>query len=253
MSAIGGTIRLGELVPGGVISHAMKVNLFADKNLYYDSKLLGFRWPALTNDSYASNNYRGKNPALRMGALLAIPPQIADNLNLLTEPGKILLQAFRKIGVAPFSVSFDASGSSDLDNDVLSFTWDFGDGTELVTNEAQVTHEFIAAGFYRPTLTVNDGELSSNVYSDVLIKVQSSGEPLLSLSDPNHFFTSEGFCSSDDNPPISGVIYTLSGRVDHFTVSQNECLNLKKYPPGMYVISVVIDNQVHTRKVVIAK
>lgn len=98
LSSIGGTIRLGELVPGGNIPHVMKVNLFADRNLYYSDADGGYRWPAPTDDSYAANNYKGKNPELRMGSLLAIPPNIADEMVMLTEPGKILLKAFRNYG-----------------------------------------------------------------------------------------------------------------------------------------------------------
>lgn len=76
MSAIGGTIRLGELVPGGVIRHAIKINVYAAKYLYYDEETRGKRWPAPVSDGYAADIYgtRG-NPvkACRMGALLAIP------------------------------------------------------------------------------------------------------------------------------------------------------------------------------------
>ena len=35
MSSIGGTLRVGELVPGGTIRHALKVNLFGRRNYFY--------------------------------------------------------------------------------------------------------------------------------------------------------------------------------------------------------------------------
>ena len=75
MSGIGGTIRVGELVPGGVIRHALKLNLFANKNLFYDEAdpSPGYRWPALRNDGYANDpthacRYNGQTPALVMAA-----------------------------------------------------------------------------------------------------------------------------------------------------------------------------------------
>src|SRR5437870_1376943 len=37
LSSLGGTIRLGELVPGGVIRHVMKVNVYGLNNYYYDA------------------------------------------------------------------------------------------------------------------------------------------------------------------------------------------------------------------------
>lgn len=46
LSSIGGTLRLGELVHGGVIRHALKVNLYSKDDYWYDSVPKGFWWPA---------------------------------------------------------------------------------------------------------------------------------------------------------------------------------------------------------------
>ena len=72
LSSLGGVIRLGELVPGGTIRHALKVNLFGRDNYYTGSG--SFRWPATTADGCAPGCYGGSVPALRMGSLLALPP-----------------------------------------------------------------------------------------------------------------------------------------------------------------------------------
>ena len=99
LSSIGGTIRLGELVPGGTIRHAMKVNLHGAEDYYYDNLTRGFRWPATTADSGASGSYNGTVPALREGSLLALPPSInVSAMGLETEPAKILARAFQDYG-----------------------------------------------------------------------------------------------------------------------------------------------------------
>src|SRR6058998_1220809 len=99
LSSLGGTIRLGELVPGGVIRHVMKVNLFGLNNYYYDTTSHGYRWPASQADSCASTCYGGATSALRMGSLLAIPASVnLDSLGLETEPAKILARAFQDYG-----------------------------------------------------------------------------------------------------------------------------------------------------------
>src|SRR5213594_4406803 len=41
LSSLGGTMRLGELVTGGVIRHAMKVNVYGLNNYYYDGTTQG--------------------------------------------------------------------------------------------------------------------------------------------------------------------------------------------------------------------
>lgn len=51
--------------------------------------------------------------------------------------------------------TFDASGSTDPDNDQLSFRWDFGDGTSAAGIMAQ--HTYAAPGDYRVVLEVSDG------------------------------------------------------------------------------------------------
>lgn len=106
MSAIGGTIRCGELKPGSTIRHAMKVNLYTPKVGYYsldesDGKV-GYRWPATKCDSNADdptsrNYYGGTNPEIQMGTLLALLPSF-DIESLRTEPAKIIARAFRDYG-----------------------------------------------------------------------------------------------------------------------------------------------------------
>ncbi len=105
LSAIGGALRLGELVPGaGPIRHVLKVNLDSRYNLYYDDETEGFRWPALTADGGASHTYgslRTVPPVkeARMGALLALPPWMdLDSLGFETEPARIMAEAFRDYG-----------------------------------------------------------------------------------------------------------------------------------------------------------
>jgi len=105
LSAIGGTLRVGELTPtSGPIRHALKINLYGKKNLFYDATTRGFRWPATKSDSYASSNYYSlrTNPivnACRMGALLALPATLnITSLALETEPAKILAKAFQDYG-----------------------------------------------------------------------------------------------------------------------------------------------------------
>lgn len=98
LSAIGGTVRMGELLPGSILRHALKVNLDASTSLSYNERTTkGFRWPASAADSYASSGYRGTNPVLVMGALLALKPDF-DELILKTEPGRIVAGALKDYG-----------------------------------------------------------------------------------------------------------------------------------------------------------
>lgn len=104
LSSIGGTIRLGELLPDTKpMRHALKLELYAHQYLYHQPP--GYRWPAVKADVYAYNNYYdqmqygGSNPALVMGSLLAIPPQVSPkSLNLETIPGRKLFFTLQNYG-----------------------------------------------------------------------------------------------------------------------------------------------------------
>jgi hypothetical protein len=96
LSSIGGTIRLGELVQNAPpVRHALKINL--DGMTSISSSWQGFRWPAKHADSCAPGCYKGQNPDLRMGALLALPPGF-DRSTLETEPARSLAWTLENYG-----------------------------------------------------------------------------------------------------------------------------------------------------------
>jgi hypothetical protein len=106
LSAIGGSIRVGELRPGSPTGprHALKVNVYAKEALYRcTTRSACYRWPASTADSYAVGWYGAasgnRNRAMKMGALLAIPystPVAA--LRLETAPARQLAWTLQNYG-----------------------------------------------------------------------------------------------------------------------------------------------------------
>ena len=105
LSAIGGTLRNHELTAtSGPIRHALKINICAAKNMYYDAETKGFRWPAISSDNYAGKKYGTlrKTSAVkecRMGALMAIPANInLKKLHFETVPAQILAKTFQDFG-----------------------------------------------------------------------------------------------------------------------------------------------------------
>ncbi len=103
LSSIGGTIRVGELVAAEPIPHVLKVDIWGERDIWPQEG--GYRWPAVKSDICWSHNcsaaplYGGHVPALRMGALLAIPPWVTeDYLGLQTAVGKKLFRALQDYG-----------------------------------------------------------------------------------------------------------------------------------------------------------
>jgi len=96
LSAIGGTIRLGELLPGAVIRHVLKMNLDANKHCY---KNPCFRYPAIDCDGYHLQVYNGTIEAVRPGALLALPASLnITSLGLETVPGASIAWTLQNYG-----------------------------------------------------------------------------------------------------------------------------------------------------------
>ncbi len=76
-------------------------------------------------------------------------------------------------------ITLDGSGSYDPDGDILSFLWDFGDGSPMLDSwpEATVTHAYAAAGTYTVTLTVSDDDGAEDSDTTTATVTDGSGEP----------------------------------------------------------------------------
>lgn len=140
LSSIGGCIRLGELLPGGAIRHAIQLGLYGRENL--SAQLGGYRWPALTADSGYTTLYGGTHPELRMGSLLAIPPTVSmDSLAFETQPAQIIFRALQDYG----AYVVDDSG------------WSAINISTEISPDGRVTQEFLAAyGFPMTQFTLNN-------------------------------------------------------------------------------------------------
>jgi glucose/arabinose dehydrogenase len=76
-------------------------------------------------------------------------------------------------GLAPLTVSFSGSNSTDPDGDPLIYSWDFGDGQTATGSD--VTHTYTADGQYSVVLTVNDRPDGSGLLNSSLPLVITVG------------------------------------------------------------------------------
>ncbi|MBD0322950.1 MAG: PKD domain-containing protein [Aldersonia sp.] len=72
--------------------------------------------------------------------------------------------------------SFDASGSYDADGSIVSYFWDFGDGTTQTTTTPYVSHSF-GPGTFTVTLTVRDNDSMTGSTSVTFGTCGGPGEP----------------------------------------------------------------------------
>lgn len=95
----------------------------------------------------------------------------------INHPPSALASASVTSGEYPLTVNFDGNASYDLDEDPLTFTWDFGNGTK--SNEPSPTYVFDKEGMFSVTLTVSDGVMNT-VSEPILIKVTAPEAPPIS-------------------------------------------------------------------------
>lgn len=83
--------------------------------------------------------------------------RITYNGSAANQPPAAVLTSDRASGNLPLTVAFDGRGSSDPNaGDILSYSWDFGDGTVLTTTAATATYTYTRAGSYTASLRVQD-------------------------------------------------------------------------------------------------
>ena len=86
-------------------------------------------------------------------------------------------------GTAPLAVSFNASSSSDNDGSIISYAWDFKDGS-TGTGET-INHTFSSTGSYNVMLTVIDNDGAT----DSVTKTITVTDPITTNQSPTASFT----------------------------------------------------------------
>jgi YVTN family beta-propeller protein len=120
-------------------------------------------------------------------------------------------------GVAPLTVSFDATASSDADGDPLTYLWDFGDGG--ANTGALDNHVFNSAGRYTVALTVDDGNGGSNTTSTTIdvfppntVGTREGFEDYVSGADPVGWLDTGANNSMVEEDTLFGVLDLGSGK-----------------------------------------
>lgn len=91
----------------------------------------------------------------------------------------------KQSGSAPLTVNFSSSGSSDPENEALTFAWDFADGSN--SNQVNPTHTFTNNGAYNVVLTVTDGH-NNPTTANITINVGQFA-PVVNITSPVNFST----------------------------------------------------------------
>jgi PKD repeat protein len=139
------------------------VKFDASKSSDPDGKIADYRWSF--GDGSVAQGKKVEHTYKKAGEYLATLTVIDNDLRTATDQIMITAstgapQARFSVsankGMRPLTVAFDASESDDVDGEIVSYRWDFGDG---VTEEGvQVQHEYVNGGDFVAKLVVTDNE-----------------------------------------------------------------------------------------------
>jgi PKD repeat protein len=112
---------------------------------------------------------KGKILALLVGIALLVGVLSGCVEQEEEEPENTAPTAVISITQNALEITYDGTGSTDADEDDLTYSWTFGDDTGTST-DASGTYTYAASGDYTVTLAVNDGTIDSDpVTEDITV------------------------------------------------------------------------------------
>ena len=140
------------------------------------------------------------------------------------------------------NILFDASNTIDEDGDILTYTWNFGDGSSKVNGKI-VKHEYKEKGTYPVTLTVNDGKKLSNSIVSKSISVVINQPPVADAGSDLIICAGEfvPFDGGESKDPENGLLNYTWDFGDG--TSANGVNPIKKYlKGGIYQVKLTVED-----------
>ncbi len=139
-------------------------------------------------------------------------------------------------------VFFDASASTDSDDDIIDYLWDFGDGTQ--THGKVVSHVYALPGKYTVNLTVTDGSATQTSSQPTTVEVIVNHPPIADAGGARVVSIGEILIfdgSFSDDP--DGELISYQWHVAEGTILKGERVEYQYSKPGIYQVRLtVVDN-----------
>lgn len=154
-------------------------------------------------------------------------------------------------GEAPLDVSFDASGSSDPDGEIISYDWEVdGDSDSIEEEGSTVSHTFENSGEWEVELTVTDDEgATDSTTKSVHVTTESNEEPEARIStnpeptdgtvtvEVDEEIEFDGGDSSDPDGEIESYEWDFG---DEVSTERGEVVTQAFEEPGDYTVKLTV-------------
>ncbi|NOR15282.1 MAG: PKD domain-containing protein, partial [Candidatus Aminicenantes bacterium] len=155
----------------GLIPVTVKFN--GSKSSDPDGRITDYRWSF--GDGSVAQGKKVEHTYKKAGEFLATLTVIDNDLRTNTDQILITastgapvakIQVSANTGMRPLTVAFDASESEDVDGEIISYRWEYGDGA--IDDGVQVTHVYENGGDYIAKLVVTDNEGKTGVATETI-------------------------------------------------------------------------------------
>lgn len=211
-----------------------------------DGDSLNFTWKVENGDTIY-----GRNPEyiFMVSGEYEVTLFVSDGLNT-TQDSIFVFVNYNKEPVAEFSVDttdpefgnpvfFNATETHDIEDDEMTYQWDFGDGEEA--EGIIVNHSYFSSGEFMVILTVSDG--IDEVQANWLLTIPENLPPSGKLTVPDYSISnSEASFSLDEIEDPEGADFTVRWYVNGNELSGGTVANHTFENPGTYNISVVAED-----------
>jgi glucose/arabinose dehydrogenase len=120
-------------------------------------------------------------------------------------------------GLSPLQVSFSSAGSSDPDNNTMTYLWDFGDGSAISTSPNPI-HTYSGTGVLKFTAKLTVTDTSNATGSASVLITLGSTSPQVTISAPANNvtvnpgavvnFSGSANDAEDGNIPVTSLLWT---------------------------------------------
>lgn len=149
-----------------------KAEFDASNSVDADGDIVSYEWD-FNGDTVADQEGKKVTYTFESAGTYTVQLTVADSEDqkntvslqvVVQEPGVIaVITVTPEEGTAPLIVQFDGSSSSSYQGNIVSYEWDFGDGSPKTITGAIVSHKYTAVGSYDAKLKVltNKNEFAS--------------------------------------------------------------------------------------------
>ena len=238
---------------------AIFTSTFTDQSTDTDGKIVSWLWELPNNQQIlfdATNYQKTVSYTFTKSGVYTIKLTVTDDegssntttldINVVNQNPSALLSVSPNPVLSRSNVLFDASRSNDIDGNITSYSWDFGNGVRKSFGSNTENYIYNLPGTYTASVTVTDNLGAQNsAFVDVVVQNRSPFArityDLLTVKAPNSLNFS-GTSSYDEDGTISGYSWSIVDKTSNavYFTSSSSVISIPFTTEGFYRVTLTV-------------